>query len=738
MTERSMSGVSTCDQWVRGRHDATAVETVDDGAPGVVLTLTWQDAVPRPWDPGAVCSARGSAVDRLCRVYRLDRQSVARLTVGDTRAGLDYARLPAEVEIIGVRDTGGVGSSFTPRPEPSLLDAAGIAIDDDDRLFLADRGRQEIVVLDLWSRRLLRRIPTGASATPQRRPIALAARGRDVVAVVAQPPGLLVLSAHRGPRDLPLPDSTPDSLPARVTIMPTGEAITLWHDSAGHSWLVGAGRTPLPVDGACELVSLDDTVVLAPAGSGPDGAASLHRVIVTETGWIRAQPLDAHGYDGRGLVALVGGRIGYWTEHGFRLAVPGRVRYAHKGGWLSYRFDSGQPGNRWGRIFLDACVPDGTDLRVSTLSSDDEYETALTPVLPDPADCVPIATTGAQPLPPATIAASAASGLHQRADEPSPWWRLPSGTTCTVHEAPVVSAPGRYLWVAVALAGNSRRTPSVRAVRIERQAHTLSRRLPAVLVGDSGQAEFLDRFLALFDGFLYDLQARSDRRDLLVDPASTPAEALPWLASFVGLLLDDRWAEAARRQLIAEVATLYRRRGTLGSLRRYLEIYLAGDQAGRRTRPGLSPVLIEHYRLRGLGPDLGADPVGSGRSVLGAGLRVGAPPDDSGVTTAPDSSAHRFTVVIPRPLDAEQQAAVRQVLDTERPAHTAYELCTVDAGMRLGRGLHLALTSVIGPTGGLRPAYVGAGATDRDLILGGRTTGLAVEGSQLDVGARVG
>ena len=78
------------------------------------------------------------------------------------------------------------------------------------------------------------------------------------------------------------------------------------------------------------------------------------------------------------------------------------------------------------------------------------------------------------------------------------------------------------------------------------------------------------------------------------------------------------------------------------------------------------------------------------------------------------------------------------MLDSERPAHTAYELCTVDAGMRLGRGLHLALTSVIGPTGGLRPAYVGAGAADRDLILGGPSTGLAVEGSRLDVGARIG
>ncbi|TDW77143.1 phage tail protein [Kribbella pratensis] len=734
MTERSVSAITTCDQWVRGRHDATAVERVD-GA-GVALTLTWQDATPQPWDPGTTCAVRGSAVDRLCRVYRLDRRSVARLTIGDAGGGLDYARLPAEVEIVGAPDDPPTGADFVPRPEPALLDGAGIAIDEDDRLFLADRGRRELVVLDLWSRRLLRRIPIASAAAPQRHPIGLAARGRDVVCVVAEPAGLLSLSAHRGPRALPLP-ATLQATPARATITASGDAITLWHDSSGHSWLVGGRRTPLPVDGACELVSLGDTVVLAPAAAASDGKASLHRVDVSESGWIRSQPLDAFGYDGRGIVAVAGDRIGYWTAHGLRLAVPGKVTYARSGGWLSYRFDSGQPGNRWGRIFLDACVPEGTSLRVATLSSDDDYETALSEVLPDPADCLPVAATNEQPLPPATITPGTPVPLHQRSDEPSPWWRLPAGSTYAVHEAPVVAAPGRYLWVALALAGNTRSTPSVRAVRIERQSHTLARRLPAVLIGDAAQAEFLERFLGLFDGFLYDLQARSDRRDLLVDPASTPVEALPWLASFVGLLLDDRWAEAARRQLIAEVVTLYRRRGTLGSLQRYLEIYLAGDLAADRSRPGLSPVLIEHYRLRGLGPDLGADPVGSGRSVLGAGLRVGTP-SDAARTSAPDSSAHRFTVVIPRPLDAEQQAAVRQVLDTERPAHTAYDLCTVDAGMRLGRGLHLALTSVIGPTGGLRPAYVGAGATDRDLILGGPTTGLAVEGSRLDRGARVG
>ena len=149
-------------------------------------------------------------------------------------------------------------------------------------------------------------------------------------------------------------------------------------------------------------------------------------------------------------------------------------------------------------------------------------------------------------------------------------------------------------------------------------------------------------------------------------------------------------------------------------------------------------MLVEHYRLRGLGPDLGADPVGSGRSVLGAGLRVGSGYSDEAPSAAPDSSAHRFTVVIPRPLSGEQEAVVRQVLDTERPAHTAYELCTVNAGMRVGRGLHLDLTGVIGPTGALRPAVLGSGPIDRDLLLGGPATGIAVEGSRLGSGARIG
>ncbi len=290
-----------------------------------------------------------------------------------------------------------------------------------------------------------------------------------------------------------------------------------------------------------------------------------------------------------------------------------------------------------------------------------------------------------------------------------------------------------------------RSTPTVRSIRIEAETHGLTRRLPRVFdlgAEPGGAPSFLHRYLALADGMLHDLDRRSRARELLVDPASAPEEALPWLASFVGLILDDRWAVPARRQLIADAIRLYHRRGTIWALSRYLEIYL-----------GVSPIIVEHHRLRGVGGPL-VGPGNGSRSVLGLGFRVGgavgraAEPGtgpETGAATVRETAlatsfalhAHRFSVMVPRPLDAEQEAVVRHVLDTERPAHTAYELCTVDAGMRVGRNLHLALSSVVGATGGFVPLLLDRSVLGRGTTLGVPTAGAVVEASRAEL-ARVG
>ena len=61
---------------------------------------------------------------------------------------------------------------------------------------------------------------------------------------------------------------------------------------------------------------------------------------------------------------------------------------------------------------------------------------------------------------------------------------------------------------------------------------------------------------------------------------------------------------------------------------------------------------------------------------------------------------------------------VRSVVGRHRPAHTTYEVCELGQGMRVGRHLHLDLTSVVGPDPSCGPAVVGQVAVGGDGVVG--------------------
>src|SRR6185312_4157854 len=105
-------------------------------------------------------------------------------------------------------------------------------------------------------------------------------------------------------------------------------------------------------------------------------------------------------------------------------------------------------------------------------------------------------------------------------------------------------------------------------------------------------ADFRERFLAQIEGLLTPIEGRLAVAEWLLDPAATPADKLPWLASFLGRDLDLSWPEARQRRSIAASGALLRSRGTFPGVCLVLDV--ATDSGVQRGEV----VVVENYRLR--------------------------------------------------------------------------------------------------------------------------------------------
>jgi phage tail-like protein len=698
-TRRGLSLLVQPDQWARCAHTGTALP------PSGGVELTWNDPPGTGRTGDATPQASGLAFDRWCRAYR---------------SRPDAGRVDAIDETTGRQAAAGPG-----RPG-GLRGPTGLAVDRKGRLYVAETGGGSVQVVDLRAQRVLRRVPiTGG------RPLDVVADcGRAVVLTSA--PALVLVDGRRGPQpgpDLIRPCYPPGLVARRVAAGP----IVLWRAPGGAGVLARADGTVLAelagsADPAAVAAAADGLVVVGTRPGSP-----LRRFQLAGDAALELEPVEAVGYDGGAVAIAPNGRIAFTTAAGYGWTSGSAARFAVEGHVLTYRLDSGGYLTRWGRLFVDACLPPGTGLGVRFATTDDD--TVLDPTPPSPphrgARAVP--NPGATPpLPPVHLLAAAPPevALFRRpTGSERPWLPDPDGGDLETYECPVTAAPGRYLWVELVLHGTGRSSPRVRALRVERPGHALLAALPRSWSRAEDDASFLFRLLSPAEGVLHDLDERAAERAVLVNPQGTPSSALDWLAGFAGLVLDQRWPEDARRTLVAEAYPLFRRRGTRDALIRTLGIYL-----------GYAPTLVEKWQLRGLaGAVLGTRP-GSARppSIGGSAAETGslgrfaiggASPTD----TAYAASAHRFTVVVRGNLDPEERAVVQRILDLQRPAHTLVEVCELGDGMRIGERLRLDLTAYVGPGADWRPAVVG-----RVRVGGDGVVGQAVAGSRLDGSAAVG
>jgi phage tail-like protein len=107
---------------------------------------------------------------------------------------------------------------------------------------------------------------------------------------------------------------------------------------------------------------------------------------------------------------------------------------------------------------------------------------------------------------------------------------------------------------------------------------------------------FAQRFTAALDDVLAPIFSCLDNTDAYFDPWLAPDDFLNWLATWIGLELDENWPLERRRALVARAVSLYHRRGTVRGLIDEVEIFTGVepevlDNGGVRwaTSPGAAP-----------------------------------------------------------------------------------------------------------------------------------------------------
>lgn len=704
--------------WLRAAFEQAALR--DDG---VVLA-------PAPDDDddaavGAVGEFAGLAFDAHCRLFHARPQQGAleqvmwRDTTGLGAGGSDARPFPVTGAATEVD-----GDGVNPLRRPRAL-AAGAG----DYLYVADveanGGVGAVWLIDIWQAEIARRVDFAAA------PLDLARCGDGVFALLANgevwyltpcdPPRRTDWPIHAGAERLAVTTAEEGGLLAWV-LRAAGQAdarLLPLHD--------GAGELPVPWCG--DLVALPEdaefgaTLILAHRPGEP-----FRRLRVRGYHSAPLPDLMAVGYDGAGIEPTEDGRVVYWTAAGPRHAAPAPARYRCFGRVLGHALDSGIDGCSWGRLLVEACVPAGTAIRFHAFSADDiEHVDPLPRQPPHGEALADIAEAEVTPL------LSAARWQRVLDDDTAarPLYRDPSARPLAPaaepgharYEAPLAVPPGRYLWLVFELTGTRGRTPRLLSARAEYPGHDLLSRLPRTLWREAGARDFLDRLLTPIAAMLNEWEAVAAGRHRLLDARVAPAEALPWLAGFIGLALDPCWPEAVRRGLILEAAALFRTRGTVASLRCMLEILTEGAEV----------IIVEHFRLRG-GGVVGNAEVNAAQAVLGGGFRVGArlapdTPDGQGAGRrdgAPevgeiaefDRHAHRFTVILVVALDDQRLDCARRLVHLHKPAHTEFDLCAADNGLRVGVGAHVGVATVIGRGAGFERGVLGDAALGAGHLLG--------------------
>jgi phage tail-like protein len=403
-------------------------------------------------------------------------------------------------------------------------------------------------------------------------------------------------------------------------------------------------------------------------------------------------------------------------------------------------FDSFDVHTVWHRVYLEAAIPSHASIVVWLAASDDPAA---------PGTFFPHTFGQSEPALPvsgpqgAWVREASEIPFHpgflpcpRRPGESGLFTALVQRTGLTVR-----SLRGRYLFARVDLAADGRTTPELAALRVYGSRFSYrDRYLPELyresvfapeseLPGPATRSDFLERFLASFEGVLTSLEDRVAFSWMLTDPRVAPEEALPWLGSFIGFTFDPLVAPAKRRVLLENASELYRRRGTLRGVQLAIDLVTDGMVSSGEV------VVLEDWRLRRtFATILGAhledndDPlllatISSGNSYVGDTFFLGdenrkeflaifradlqtTVDEQSAIARLYDQFAHRLTLFVHHQLDDQTRALIERIAGVEKPAHVQLRTLAASESFVIGLASLLGVQTFIDKAKPPQPATI--------------------------------
>lgn len=419
-------------------------------------------------------------------------------------------------------------------------------------------------------------------------------------------------------------------------------------------------------------------------------------------------PIRCHAFKGHGCAMTLdatGQPFIVDARTGTILQLESSITYAEEGQVLIGPLDSELYRCQWHRVALDGRIEQGTAVRVDTFTADTPRTAYEVGLLPEN---------------------RWATGQVRSHPDDGEW-------DCLVR-----SAPARYLWLRLTLRGDQRHSPIIRTVRLDYPRATSLRNLPAVFREDPSSADFLDRFLSIFDDIYDDLGQTITNIASIFDPEATPVAFLDWLASWLGLALERSWPISKRRRLIREAHRLYALRGTPEGLRQHVALYTDS-----------TPTILEHFKLRRwlfldqarLGDRSvlwGADVIDRLQTNVHAQIGNFQLIDSGDPLRDPfHAYAHQFTIFVPlRSDDDQQRQTLARIVELAKPAHTLACIELVQPRMKIGTQSFIGINTVIGqyPAG----VVMGEGGLGYDTLLGPSAPEASPPAMQIGQRSRIG